>query len=66
MISVVISINGHPITGRSAVNTLRKVDGKSEYRIDDGSIVLHDPADGAVVLAKKLLDTIYVEPKPVS
>lgn len=63
MISVVISINGEPIMARSACNTMRQVkDGRTIYRVDDGSEVFHDPARGAVPLAIKLLQTIK-EPK---
>ncbi|KKL22305.1 hypothetical protein LCGC14_2436750, partial [marine sediment metagenome] len=28
------------------------------YKVDDGSTIYHNPKDGAVALAKKLLDTI--------
>lgn len=59
MLTVAILINGQPIMARSGVNTSRQhPDGQVEYRVDDGSIVLHDPADGAVKLAMKLLETI--------
>lgn len=59
MISVAIMINGNVIMARSAVNT-RQADskGKIAYKVDDGTMVYHDPDEGAVVLAKKLLDTI--------
>jgi len=60
MISVAIMINGNPIMTRSAVNT-GKVDpktGEVEYKIDDGSIVKHNPDHGAVELSIKLLKTI--------
>lgn len=33
-------------------------EGFAEYLVDDGSIVHHWPSDGAVALAKLLLDTI--------
>ena len=60
MITVTILINGHPIFTRSAINrgqskrSLRK----TRYELDDGSEILHKREDGAVVLAKKMLDTI--------
>lgn len=58
MITVAILINGQPIMARSAVNTGKARGGKITYRVDDGSTVYHDPEEGAVVLAKMLLDTI--------
>jgi hypothetical protein len=59
MISVVIFINGNPIMARSAVRQgSENGEGFAEYLVDDGSIVHHWPSDGAVALAKLLLDTI--------
>ena len=64
MLTVAILINGNPIMARSAVNTgtTDKLDKhevkRTIYKVDDGSSILHDPDDGAVALAKKLLDTI--------
>lgn len=59
MLSVAIMINGNPIMARSAVNTEKEFDdGCMEYQCDDGTIIHHNPDDGAVSLAKKLLDTI--------
>lgn len=64
MISVIVLINGQPITGRSAYNTGKTIpeggDGTKMivYQIDDGSTVLHNPEEGAVKLAVKLLNTI--------
>lgn len=56
MITVSIHINGAPIFVRSAV---RVVTGEpNQYRVDDGSTIEHHYDDGAIVLAKKLLDTI--------
>lgn len=60
MISVMILINGKPIMGRSATNTLRKRGKKTIYKCDDGASILHDPEDGAVVLAHKLLDRLKI------
>ena len=72
MISVVILINGQPIMARAAVNTGCKPmeppkigepeSGEIMYRVDDGSFVNHNPDDGAVPLAIKLLQTIQ-EPR---
>jgi hypothetical protein len=46
---------------RSAVN--KGVDehapkGNVRYEVDDGGVIYHDPDDGAVVLAQKLLNQI--------
>lgn len=58
MISVSISINGEPIYARSA----RRVGGESgemcTYLVDDGNVITHHYDDGAVILAKKMLDCI--------
>jgi len=59
MISVTISINGNPLMARSAVRTRDEdINGKLAYNVDDGTIVHHDPDDGAVKLAIQLLKTI--------
>ena len=55
MLTVAILINGEPIMARSAVNRLKE---KGVYICDDGSEIKHDPEDGAVKLAIKLLNTI--------
>ena len=68
MITVAILLNGQPIMARSAINTgkreLRGPAGKRRtlYSVDDGSTVAHDPDEGAVRLAIRLLETIK-EPK---
>ena len=62
MITVTISINGNPVYARTAVNVTDHFDTKMgnccKYKLDDGSVVLHKQEDGAVKLAKKMLDTI--------
>ena len=61
MISVTISINGCTIYTRTAVNkTGFPIDeaGHHSYHVDDGSTLLHKRDDGAVALAKAMLDTI--------
>jgi len=60
MITVSININSQPIYTRSAVNTgeRHKITNHVKYALDTGQIILHHPEDGAVVLAKKMLDTI--------
>lgn len=56
MITVAILINGNPIMARSANNIGKRKENK--YKCDDGTIIEHNPDDGAVALAKKMLDTI--------
>lgn len=58
MITVSILINGNPILTRSAVNKGKLASGLIEYKCDDGSQILHRPEEGAVKLAKRMLDTI--------
>ncbi len=60
MITVSISINGSPIYTRTAVNigNDNKRYNVDRYKVDDGEIIFHDPKEGAIVLAKKMLDTI--------
>ncbi len=57
MITVSILINGDPIFTRSA---RRQEDKRSDntYKTDAGDVVEHHHKDGAIALAKKLLDTI--------
>ncbi len=65
MITVAIYINGCPILVRSAVNQLHEdEDGLTMYEVDDGTILRHKPDDGAVDLARAMLDTI-VDPRAV-
>lgn len=63
MITVAIIINGHPLMARSAYRIKEPyMKGDSaEYRVDDGTTILHNPEQGAVELAKKLLETIKEE-----
>lgn len=59
MLTVAILINGNPIVAKNAINQGRYGEqGKTAYKTDSGEIIYHDPDEGAVVLAKKLLDTI--------
>jgi len=57
MISVAISINGTPIIA-SAVRVKDNSDGNSIYSVDEGSKITHNPDDGAVKLAIKMLKTV--------
>jgi hypothetical protein len=64
MISVSIAINGVTIMARSAVNQAKQNEhGETEYLVDDGSTVWHDPENGPVLLAIQLLETIKEQPK---
>ena len=65
MITASISINSIAIFTRTGVNkgvdkegTFGKQDEIHYYLVDDGSYIEHLPIDGAVTLAKKLLNTI--------
>ena len=58
MITVTIFINGSPIYSRSARNLTGKEKGLSKYRCDDGTIIKHQREEGAIILAKRMLDTI--------
>ncbi len=61
MITVAILINGKPIYARTAVNRSSEDLGKdkvNKYLCDEGTWIKHKPKDGAVALAKKMLDTI--------
>lgn len=55
MITVSILINGDPIYTRTAVNRIKEKDG---YILDTGEILKHNPKDGVVRLAIKMLRTI--------
>lgn len=55
MMTVSISVNGDVIYARTVVNRVKEIGG---YVCDDGSIIAHDPEDGAVKLAIKALETI--------
>lgn len=59
MLTVSILINGRPVHTRSVVNRLDELGG---YVCDDGTLIEHDPADGAVALAIKALRTIREVP----
>lgn len=61
MITVAILINGQPIFTRSATRQEDDVfeNKPNTYKTDSGEIIKHDHKDGAIELAKKLLDTIH-------
>jgi len=60
MITVTISINGVVLMARSAVNIspVKTKNALCKYEVDDGTVIEHNRKDGAVALARKLLDTI--------
>jgi hypothetical protein len=57
--TVSILVNGRPVHTRSVVNRIAELGG---YVCDDGTLIEHDPADGAVELAIKALRTIHEVP----
>ena len=59
MIGVYITINGQPVFARTAVNRLKE---RGVYVQDDGLEIKHDPEEGAVALAIKMLQTIQDDP----
>lgn len=58
MITVHININGTCILARSATNVKDNKDGTCNYKTDCGTIIKHNPKEGAVSLAHKLLGCI--------
>lgn len=58
MLTVAILINGNPLMARSARRVKTNPNRIHVYKCDDGKYIHHAEDDGAVVLAKKLLDTI--------
>ena len=66
MITVSILINDTPIFTRSGRNQLETDDqGRTKYVLDTGDVIWHIRDLGAVELAKKMLDTINEDMKPV-
>ena len=55
MMTVTVSINGHPIITRSCRNISEDVAKADKYIVDDGRLVIHNRDDGAAVLAIELL-----------
>ena len=60
MITIDISVNGKTVFARSAKNTnvLGQEEGEFEYLTDAGDFVPHNPEDGIVKLAIKIIKTI--------
>ena len=58
MITVAIFINGNPIIARSARNQTHTRGKKTKYKCDNGSVIWHNRGEGAVELAKRMLDTV--------
>ena len=62
MLTVNILINGQPLFARSCRNSGETDEvGYCKYITDAGEVVYHEKSDGAVELAKLLLDTIDVK-----
>jgi hypothetical protein len=64
MITVTILINGQPILTRSGTRTAEGLGTDkdyAEYTLDTGEKIWHAPEEGAIELAKKMLDTIDKE-----
>lgn len=58
MFTVAILVNGQPILARTAVNQTERNDkGETRYRLDSGYDIWHRRSDGAIGLARKLLET---------
>lgn len=63
MIGVFITINGNTIYARTAVNRLKE---RGVYIDDAGNIIEHNPKNGAVALAIKMLELIEDNPDVLS
>ena len=61
MITVSICINNNAIFTCSARNALINKNGKTKYITDADDIIWHNPANGAIELAKLMLGTIHPE-----
>jgi len=58
MLVVKLEVNGRVIYARHAVNVSDEYGkGVQRYRLDNGKVVEHVYEDGAVVLARKILET---------
>jgi len=58
MITVNILINGNCILARTAVRICTKPDGTAQYKTDCNHIIEHNPIEGPVKLAHKMLDLL--------
>lgn len=63
MIGVYVTINGQVLFARTAVNRIKE---HGAYIGDDGSVIKHNPSDGAVELAIKMLRTVESDPDVLS
>lgn len=63
MITVSILINGEPLYTRTAVNRLKE---HGVYILDTGERIHHNPDEGAVALAHKMLASIEADPDQLS
>jgi hypothetical protein len=65
VITVAILINGNPIVAVNAINQgVTNSQGQTLYLATHGQEILHKREDGAVKLAKMLLDTIKNDANP--
>jgi len=58
MITVNILMNGQPIYTRSAKNVKKMKGDMYQYKLDDGSEIVHNRKHGAIKLAIKMLKQI--------
>lgn len=59
MITVTILVNGQPIFTRSGRNQDEmNSKGETKYILDTDEVIYHERSDGAISLAKQMLDTI--------
>jgi len=60
MMTVAILINNEPLYSRTIKRIVNEddTDGNRCYEVDDGTRIWHDPHDGIITLAKKVLDKI--------
>jgi len=60
MMTVAIIINNQPLYSRTIKRIVNEDEGNRKrcYELDDGTRIWHDPKDGIISLAKKVLDNI--------
>jgi hypothetical protein len=56
--TITVYINTVPVITRSCRNTGKTRGGLTIYHCDDGREILHDPNDGAAMLAIKILEGV--------
>jgi len=58
VISVSVAINAVPLYTRSARRIKTGKNGTHTYQLDTGETITHKESDGALALAKKMLDMV--------